>query len=166
MHRSSIADREFLRRFESCELAPPFSHADHVRLAYVHLTARSVEASLPRVRTSLHRYLRHHGVDPAKYHETLTCGSVVLVHSRMQDAPQTSTWESFAGANPDLLISGVMSDSDDPLAQWRDWPRLNAVQNDAFVTLPADLINRATPRMLDAVAQACETFDRFRGATP
>ena len=52
--------------------AAPFSHFDHLRLAYVHLAESDVTSSHAAVKQSLLRYLDYHGVPPSKYHETLT----------------------------------------------------------------------------------------------
>jgi hypothetical protein len=44
---TAAEDREFLRAFEACEVAPKdFDHAAHVRLAYIYLCERSVDASV------------------------------------------------------------------------------------------------------------------------
>ena len=81
-------------------------------------------------------------------------------------APQISH-EAVLQANPEVLLAGRQDGSDeDPLAQWRQWPRLQAVQNDALYYLNADHINRATPRLLDSIEQACAFFDRYREAQP
>lgn len=81
-------------------------------------------------------------------------------------APQI-THESVLQANPEALLAGRLEGSDDePLAQWREWPRLQAVQKQAFFYLNADHMNRATPRLLDAVEQACQWFDQYREEQP
>jgi iron complex transport system substrate-binding protein len=76
-------------------------------------------------------------------------------------APQVSV-EAVLVADPDVLIAPVLDDQPDPLLQWRDWPRLKAVRNDALVYLPADQISQATSRMLDSLALACKLLDQFR----
>lgn len=76
-------------------------------------------------------------------------------------APQINP-EAVLAADPDVLLSGRLDTDDEPLAHWRSWPRLAAVQNEALFYLPADLINRATPRLLDAIEIACLLLDDYR----
>jgi hypothetical protein len=44
----------------------------------------------------------HHGA-PKKYHETVTCGMMVLVNERVVTRPGDGSWESFVAENADLL---------------------------------------------------------------
>lgn len=89
-------------------MSPPFSHADHVRLAYVHLTDASVEQAHPRVRASLHRFLDHHGVDPGKYHETLTKAWLLAVRHFMAISDGTTSASELLERRPRLLDSRIM----------------------------------------------------------
>lgn len=89
------------------------------------------------------------------------CGGRNVFHDLSSLAPQVGI-EAVLDADPELLVTGRLDDGADPLARWREWPRMAAVRDEAFVYLPADLINRATPRMLDAVEEACEAFDALR----
>jgi iron complex transport system substrate-binding protein len=76
-------------------------------------------------------------------------------------APQVS-FEAVLTGDPDVLIAPRLDDDEDPLAEWRQWPRLRAVNSDALFYLPADPISRATPRLLDAVEIACNLFRDLR----
>jgi iron complex transport system substrate-binding protein len=76
-------------------------------------------------------------------------------------APQISL-ESVLVANPLVLMAPEIEGQSDPLAQWQDWPRLQAVNQNNFMLLPADAISRATPRFLDAVELACSMLDDLR----
>lgn len=76
-------------------------------------------------------------------------------------APQISL-EAVLVANPLVLMAPEIEGQTDPLAQWQDWPRLQAVNQDNFILLPADAISRATPRFLDAVELACSMLDDLR----
>jgi iron complex transport system substrate-binding protein len=91
------------------------------------------------------------------------CGGVNVFAAEAALAPQV-TRESVLLADPDVLIAPQLKASDDPLEQWRSWPRLKAVRNHALHHLPADRISRATPRMLDSVEFACTLLDRSRTA--
>jgi hypothetical protein len=72
--RSDEEVEAVLRGFESCELPPAnFDHARHLAVALVLLAQLGEErAAAARVREGLKRYIAAHGVDPRKYHETVT----------------------------------------------------------------------------------------------
>jgi iron complex transport system substrate-binding protein len=89
------------------------------------------------------------------------CGGVNVFGDLPTLAPQIGR-EAVIEADPELLLAGSLGSDQDPLAPWRDWPRLTAVQRDAFILLPADLINRPTPRMLDALETACDRMAMHR----
>lgn len=93
------------------------------------------------------------------------CGGENIFSGLDELAPQVAV-EAVMAADPEVMFAGRFEGSGDPLAHWRKWPRLRAVREDALYTLPADLINRATPRMLDAVEQACKLFDQYRSRPP
>lgn len=80
-------------------------------------------------------------------------------------APQIAT-EAVLLADPQVLLAGRLADTqEDPLGQWQSWPRLQAVRQQAVFYLNADKINRATPRLLTVVEQACRYFDQVRSAS-
>ena len=62
-----------VRGFETCQTqADNFRHPEHLTVAvwYVHTMDR--DSALDRMRSSLLRFLEHHGVDKGKYSETVT----------------------------------------------------------------------------------------------
>jgi hypothetical protein len=63
------------------------------------------------------------------------------------------------------MIAPAISGDPPALAVWQDWPRLQAVQNQTMLYLPADEISQATPRLLDSIDLACKLLDKVRGAT-
>jgi hypothetical protein len=73
-----------------------------VRLAWAYLSDLDLFQGLDKYRGGLKALAEHHGA-PKKYHETVTCGMMVLVHERMLTRPGDGSWESFVEANPDLL---------------------------------------------------------------
>lgn len=76
---SHLADDEFLSSFHSCKLTPEeFAHADHLRLAWLHLHRAAVEQALLEVRTGIRRFAEYHGAEQ-KYHETITAAWVRLL---------------------------------------------------------------------------------------
>lgn len=68
-------------------------------------------------------------------------------------APQVAL-EAVLAADPEVILS--LDDAvADPLAEWSRWPALRAVRAGAVHSLPADLLTRSTPRILDGVEIAC-----------
>ena len=70
--------------------------------------------------------------------------------------------EAVIVSNPDALFAPQLEGANDPLAGWRQWPGMRAVQRDALFLLPADPISRATPRFLDSLELACKLMHRLR----
>lgn len=98
-----MTDDEFLERFEAQAIAPAaFPHEAHVRLAFVYLRRFELFESIGRYREGLRAFAARAGV-PGKYHETVTCGLMVLIHERMSGRNPEEDWERFIEANPDLL---------------------------------------------------------------
>ncbi len=91
------------------------------------------------------------------------CGGVNVFAAAPVLASQV-TREAVLAADPEVMIAPRLDPDEDPLAQWRSWPRLSATRHGAFVYLPADEISRATPRTLDSIALGCKLMDRFRAA--
>ena len=92
------------------------------------------------------------------------CGGVNVFSELPTLAPQISR-ESVILANPRAMIAPEISGDPPALAIWQDWPRLNAVQNQAMLYLPADEISQATPRLLDSIDLACKLLDKVRSTT-
>lgn len=105
----SDEDRALRAAFESGALPPAeFSHRAHVALAYVYLAQGDVEAAVTDMRSGLAAYLRHHGIDPAKYHETLTRAWVLAVWHFMSKTQDPRSSADLIERNPVLLDSRIM----------------------------------------------------------
>lgn len=105
----SDADRRFLERFESGSLPPAeFSHRAHVRVAYAYLVDRDTTSAIAAMRDSLQEYLRHHGIDLSKYHETMTTAWILAVRHFMQKTPNAGSADEFIDLNPLLLDGRIM----------------------------------------------------------
>ena len=89
------------------------------------------------------------------------CGAENVFKSLSSLAPQISR-EAVLLADPEVLVAPRLPNQPDPLAAWRAWPRLRAVQNGFLIYLPADEISRATPRLLDSIELACKVLNGFR----
>jgi hypothetical protein len=108
-HQISAADYALLNEFASGELPPArFHHREHVRLAYIFLVIHGSDVAASRLRQALQAYLGHHGIDPAKYHETMTQAWMLAVHHFMQMSPAQTSSEAFISAQPVLLDPKVM----------------------------------------------------------
>jgi hypothetical protein len=108
-HRLSPSDEHFRERFEACELPPgEFDHRAHIRLAYAYLTGHDVDAAHQLMQRALLAFLRHHGIDPSKYHETMTRAWVMAVRHFMERTPGSDSADAFIGANPVMLDSKIM----------------------------------------------------------
>lgn len=108
-HVASAGDQRFRQDFESGRLAPSaFDHRAHVRLAYVYLAERDTEGAVERMRDGLRAFLAHHGIDPAKYHETMTRAWILAVRHFMERSPQAESADDFIDGNPRLLDGKIM----------------------------------------------------------
>lgn len=88
LYRSDGEVEEVLRGFESCTLPPEeFDHGRHLVVALALLVRLGDEgAAAARVREGLVRYIAANGVDPRKYHETVTLFWVKRVQSYLESA--------------------------------------------------------------------------------
>ncbi len=108
-HSLSPSDRAFVHAFERGTLTPAeFDHRAHVRLAYAYLAESTPDDAAAAMRRGLHGFLRHHGIDPAKYHETLTRAWILAVSYFMQRSPGAESADAFIDANPRLLDKQIM----------------------------------------------------------
>lgn len=108
-HRPSTDDLRFRVEFESGHFLPAaFDHRAHVRLAYVHLCESGPDAAHGNIRESLHTFLTRHGIDPAKYHETLTQAWVQAVRHFMDRNPGTESADEFMAGSPRLFETDIM----------------------------------------------------------
>ncbi len=107
--RISAADEAFRTSFEAGTFPPAgFNHRAHVRLAYVYLCESDVDGAYAAMKAALLAFLAHHGVDPAKYHDTMTRAWVMAVRHFMERTPAADSADSFIDANPQLLDPKIM----------------------------------------------------------
>ena len=109
VHHLSASDRAFHQDVELGRMTPAeFDHRAHVRLAYVLLAELETEAAVTAMRTALLRFLAQHGIDPAKYHETMTRAWILAVRHFMDRGGGTSSADEFIEQNPRLLDAKIM----------------------------------------------------------
>ena len=108
-HWPSPADLSFLHQFEAGQVEPAaFGHRAHIRLAYVLLTRHDVDAAHARLRGLLRATLRAHGVDEARYHETMTRAWVLAVAHFMSRSDSTDSFEAFVAGASALLDKAIL----------------------------------------------------------
>jgi hypothetical protein len=79
-----------------------------VRLAYIYLAMNDVERATTLMRAAIVNFLKHHGVTPTKYHETLTQAWILAVFHFMHRTPSALSAEDFVRQTPLLLDSRIM----------------------------------------------------------
>lgn len=104
-----MTDAEFLASLEACTLPEAaFGHAGHVRAAWLYLRRHAFAEALARMSAALRRDTAAHG-KPDRYHETVTVAYMALVNERLRTQGDGGDWESFLGANPELLDRRLLS---------------------------------------------------------
>ena len=84
------------------------------------------------------------------------CGGRSIFESLSAGAAQVSR-EAVLAADPRAIVATYeYGEAGDPLAQWQRWPHLTAVREDRLILLPADLMHRPGPRLLDGAQLLCE----------
>ncbi len=90
------------------------------------------------------------------------CGGQSVFADLKLLTPVIST-EAVLAADPEA-IGGVSAEAGQAgsLDAWKKWPHLKAVARGNLFIIPADLITRNTPRILDGAQQLCEHLDAAR----
>ena len=105
----SETDRELQSKFEQGLLpTAEFTHRAHVMVAYGYLARDGVESATKNMRMGLISYLKHHSIDPAKFHETLTTAWIHAVWHFMQRSAPCQSADDLIARNPELLDAGIM----------------------------------------------------------
>jgi hypothetical protein len=98
-----MTDAEFLAALERCTLPEAeFTHAAHVRAAYLYLCAGSFGQAIDCMAAAIRRYASSLG-KPERYHDTITVGFLALIRTRICERGDGGGWTGFAAANPDLF---------------------------------------------------------------
>jgi hypothetical protein len=99
---TDISDGELVERFLDTSLpAPAFSHAQHVRCAWLFVRRHGMPQALEAFPAALRRFAEAKGAT-GLYHETITWAFLLVIHERQERSP-AADWPAFAAANSDLL---------------------------------------------------------------
>jgi len=75
--------------------------------------------------------------------------------------------EAVLNADPEAIGTAIIdANRQNGLENWKQWPHLTATARNNFFLIPADLISRPTPRVLDGAQQLCEDLDKARAKRP
>jgi len=100
---SALSDAEFLAAFHACTLPPScFRHADHLRLAWLHIHQNPLSIAEENVRSGIQAFAKHLG-KPDLYHETLTIAWVRLIATH--DEP---SFDEFLSRNEHRLNGALL----------------------------------------------------------
>lgn len=105
----SAEDQAFLSEFEACTYPPAgFDHRAHVRLGYVYLAQHDTDTAHHLMKHSLLKFIRHHGADESKYHETITRAWIMAIRHFMEKTPGADSSDHFIEQNQEILDSKIM----------------------------------------------------------
>ena len=94
------------------------------------------------------------------------CGGVNVFAGLAQMAPAVS-FEAVLAADPEVIVASGMDEVRPAwLDQWRRWPQITAVSRDNLFSIPPDLIQRHTPRLLDGADRLCRDLETARHRRP
>jgi hypothetical protein len=102
-------DIKFRNLMESCEFpVSDFNHRAHLRLAYIYLSENTTDKSTALMRDTLNRFLLHNGVDPSKYHATLTEAWVLALRHFMNKTGVSESANELINKHPEMLDARIM----------------------------------------------------------
>lgn len=98
------------------------------------------------------------------------CGGV-NVFGKLEPLVPTLSEEAVLEANPEFIFTAAAGATTsgrgpDDLEGWKRFPRLLAVQRGNLFLVNGDLINRPTPRILEAASLVCEVMEEARRKRP
>ncbi len=90
------------------------------------------------------------------------CGGKNIFAELKTKSPNVSL-EAVLAANPEAIIaSGMGYATPIGLNEWRKWKQLKAVSHNNLFHVPADLMQRPTPRLLDGAELLCQHLETAR----
>ena len=90
------------------------------------------------------------------------CGGQNIFAAAKAIAPVVGI-EAILAANPQaIIVSGIGMEKPDWMSTWQNWPTLQAVRKQHIYFVPADLLQRHTPRILEGARQLCDNLEAVR----
>ena len=83
------------------------------------------------------------------------------VFGKLKELSPSITTEALLASNPDVIVTG--GENTDALNEWRQFKAITAVKQNRLIAIPADLLNRAGPRILDGTEALCKQLAVARG---
>jgi hypothetical protein len=126
-----MTDEDLLEGFARATLAAgQFSHAQHVRTAWLFLRRDGLLKALDTFPAALRKFAIAQGA-PHLYHATITWAYLLLIHERQQIC-YAEQWPDFAAAHSDLLMwkPSILDDYYTPATLWSDLARHTFVMPD------------------------------------
>jgi len=94
------------------------------------------------------------------------CGGENVFADLLPLAPRVSV-EAVLAKDAEAFVAGGMGEvRRDWLESWRRWPQLTAVKRNNLFFIPAELMQRHTPRLLDGAEQLCAHLETARARRP
>lgn len=92
------------------------------------------------------------------------CGAVNVFAAAPVLVPEVDR-ESLLRANPEVIVGSAPAGAPASwLEHWRAYPGISAAARGHLVSVPAELIQRHTPRILDGAEKLCRAFQAVRAA--
>lgn len=88
------------------------------------------------------------------------CGAENIFGGLPQIAPTVSV-EAVLKADPDVLVASI-GENDNPLAEWKRFPKMKAVERGNLLLVDGNLLNRSGPRIMDGAESLCRKLDALR----
>lgn len=103
-----MTDAELIQRFEDASLSgDEFTHARHVRVAWIYLQRHGREGAISRMTAGLRTLVVRLG-KPDKYDEALTRAWIEVIDTARASHPEARTFDELATACPYLLESSTV----------------------------------------------------------
>lgn len=89
------------------------------------------------------------------------------VFGALRPLAPTVNEEEVLRADPEAIVASAAGEARPVwLDDWKRWPWLTAVARGNLYVVPAELIQRATPRVLDGAERLCAALEEARGKRP
>jgi iron complex transport system substrate-binding protein len=92
------------------------------------------------------------------------CGGVNVFAAAPVLVPEVDR-ESLLRTNPEVIVGSAPAGASAAwLDHWRAYPGISAAARGHLVSVPAELLQRHTPRILDGAERLCRAFQAVRDA--